>query len=217
VGNDKRAGWYNARMSSNPPSPQTEQSAEQDLETSLSRLAYSPAWLEYGLLDEASLREQWRQYAASGDQNTEHYRYRAFVAFLAKSGALDDTQIDRYIELAQTDGDQGMAQSALLHLIHLPGLSDGQLDQIRKHPAFASPVSQKNIERVQLLRELRSVELSSELFERCILSRDSEVQKELLERPDMSRPQMERLRDEGANKAIRNIAKQRLNRPDRPR
>jgi len=112
----------------------------------LAKLGYSSTWLEYGLLDEGLLREQCKQYDISDDKNAEHYRYASFRAFLMKSAALDDTLLDGYIHLAQLDDDKTMAQAALILLVGWPHLSDSQLDRLSKHPAFASPVSQRRIE-----------------------------------------------------------------------
>jgi hypothetical protein len=180
------------------------------LEPVLAKLGYSPGWLEYGFIDEDMLREQSKQYDISTDKHTEHYRYAAFRAVLRKRVALDDMFLEKYIHLAQLDEDQSMAQAALMLLIGWPHLSDLQLERLSAHPAFALPVLQRQIERIRLLRQLRSSPLTEELFERCIVSRDETVQRELLERSDISRQQVEVLQERGANMAIRNISKQRL-------
>ena len=52
------------------------------LEPMLAKLGYSPTWLEYGLIDEALLHDQSKEYDTSDDKHAEHYRYAAFRAFL---------------------------------------------------------------------------------------------------------------------------------------
>lgn len=180
------------------------------LEPELAKLGYSPLWIEYDLLDDDFLLEQCKRYATSYDKNTEHYRWAAFHAILAKNNVLDDTLIARYVQLAQIDEDQGMAESALLSLLRQPGLTDAQVERLSKHPAYTSPVAQRLIERIRLLRELQSSLLTEDLFMRCIASNDQTVQRQLLDRKDISCQQVELLRNQGANRAIRNIAKQRL-------
>ena len=174
----------------------------------LKKLGYDPTWLEYGLIDEDLLRLQSKQYDISADKNIEHYRYAAFRAFLEKNTVLDDTLLDIYVRLAQLDEDPVMAQSALILLIGWPHLTDSQLDRLSKHPAFVSPTTQRHIERTGLLRLLRASAVTDELFDRCIISHDEVVQRELLKRHDISHQQLEVFQVRGANKAIRNIAKQ---------
>lgn len=180
------------------------------LEPMLAKLGYSRAWIEYGVLDQGFLEEQSKQYDISADKNSEHYRFAAFRAFLMTKVALSDALIDRYIRLAQLDEDQVMAQAALLVLVEWPALSDSQLDLLSKHSAFTSPISQHHIERVRLLRQLKLSLITDELFGRCIVSQDATVQRQLVERQDISRAQLELLQERGANMAIRNIAKRQL-------
>ncbi len=176
----------------------------------LAKLGYSPLWLEYGLINEYALQKQSQQYDTSSDKNDEHYRYAAFRDFLAKRADLADTLLDKYIQLAQLDRDRTMAQSALILLIEWPHLTIFQLDYLRKHPAFTAPVVKRRIERTQLLRQLQSLSLTEELFRRCFISPDETIQRELLKRQDISRQQIELLQEQGANRAVRNIAKQLL-------
>jgi len=180
----------------------------------LTKLGFDARWLEYGLLDEQFLRELSERFDTSDDKNIEHYRYAAFYAVLMNSDALDDTLLDRYIHLAQLDEDLGMARSALIELISWRRLSDNQFEHLSKHPAFADPYIQRIVEKkVRLLRQLGSSDpLTDELFERCLASRNRRVQEVLLIRSDISRQQIEVLSQQGCGKAIRNMAKQRLNR-----
>src|SRR5438067_2402948 len=104
-----------------------------NLEPMLTKLGYSPLWLDYGLLDEDLLRKQSKQYDTSDDKNAEHYRYVAFRAVLTKNATLDDELLDKYIRLAQLDRDSSMAQAALILLVVQPSLTEEQLDRLSKH------------------------------------------------------------------------------------
>jgi len=48
-----------------------------------------------------------------GDESTEHCRYAAFKALLESHPNVHDSTIDRFINLAELDEDQTMAQAAL--------------------------------------------------------------------------------------------------------
>jgi hypothetical protein len=125
-----------------------------ELEPLLTKLGYSPMWLEYGLIDEELLREQSNQFDTSHDKHTEHYRYKAFQAFLSQRSTLDDVMLDTYIHLAQLDEDPTMRESALILLVRHPHLTETQLARLGKHPAFASLVVQGSIQRIRALRNL---------------------------------------------------------------
>lgn len=182
------------------------------LNSALAELHYSAKWLEYGFLDALLLQQQVELYRTSDDRHTEHYRYAAFCAVLAAHKELDDRTVERFIELAEEDDDQVMAQSALGHLVRSPGLTDQQLQRLRSHPAFAIPALQKLIERAQLLKQLDGAALTDDAFQRYVASGDAIVQQALLSRPDVSQCQLELLLDQAANRAIRNVVKDRLRR-----
>lgn len=180
------------------------------IEQALHKLQYSPLWLVYGLLDEAYLLEQSAQFDASDDKNTEHYRYAAFRAFLASYSSLPNDYIDKYVHLAQIDPVPLMGQAALMDLIGWRYLTDAQLDRLDEHLSASSPNLRRSIERLRLRRLLQPTTLTNELFQRALISRDDVTQRELINSYDISREQLETLRDQGANKAIRNMAKQKL-------
>ncbi|MDQ3706356.1 MAG: hypothetical protein M3437_14300 [Chloroflexota bacterium] len=131
-----------------------------ELEPLLTKLGYSPMWLEYGLIDEELLRQQSNQFDASHDKHTEHYRYKAFQSFLDRRAILDDVSLDMYIHLAQLDEDPTMRQSALILLVRYPHLTETQLARLGKHPAFASLVVQRSIRRIRALRKLPPTDTS---------------------------------------------------------
>jgi hypothetical protein len=181
-----------------------------DLKTILAELHYSPQWLDYDLLSGEFWLHQYSQYQTSSDKHTEHYRFEAFQAVLNSREMLDQATIDHYIELAVSDCDQSMGNSALARLIQWPGLTDGQLQYLNNHPACNKPFLRKLQQRVILLRELDSTGVSDETFERFLNSQDEQVHRSLLSIAGLKAEYLQRLSDRGVNKAIRNMARRRL-------
>ena len=178
--------------------------------TDLAKLRYDPKWLEYGFVSEPYLDEQLAKYERDGDEDAEHYRYDSFRRLLEAVSTLDDVTIDRYIELAALDEDQTMAQAALGLLVRHDGLTQQQLSRLRMHPIFASRELQASIEQTQLLRDLDSSNIADDVFERCVALGKGEVQRKLLSKSGISPQQLAAVADRGANRAIRNLAKNKL-------
>ena len=175
----------------------------------LATLHYDSKWVEYGFLDEESLKEQVSRYKTGVDENTEHYRYSSFCSLLDRA-VQDTVTLDRFIELADLDADQTMARAALGQLVRHSGLATQQLNYLKSHPSFASPILQTILDQTLLLRELHSSDLSDDLFNRCLSSGKDGVQRTLLDHSRISKEQVETLSEHGATRAIRNLAKQKL-------
>lgn len=124
-----------------------------NLTEALKKLGYSQKWLYYGFIDEQFLLQQLDAYQISGDKNTEHYRYAAFIAFLKANIILSDEEMHRYIELASIDEDHVMGGSALADLIQCAGISQEQFDHLSNHPAFTATWMQKLFRRINLERQ----------------------------------------------------------------
>lgn len=183
------------------------------LNAALAELRFSPQWLEYEFLDEQFLLDLFDRYQRSDDRNTEHYRYAAFRSVLKKRQAMNDTEIDRYVELAQIDEDHGMARAALHDLLVWSGLTKQQYQQLCALPAYAKPTFQKVIRRRQIIEEIHSAEqLTDEAVDRYIVSGDSVVQEALLIKPNISQQHLEMLAERGTARRIRNMAKNELRR-----
>lgn len=141
----------------------------------------------------------------------EHERYAAFRATLAHNPSLDDATIDRYIALAAADVDQTMAQAALVDLLAHRGLSDQQFQRVRNDSRCDTPLLRHIGQRHALLREMRQSEQLSDDFMSCVIgSGDATVQRAVLQRTTLNAGHLTLLRDQGATRAIRNTAKQRL-------
>lgn len=183
----------------------------QNVADMLAVLRYDPKWVEYRFIDQEYLLDQLLRYESGSDENAEHHRYASFCRLLDRS-VIDDVTLERFIELAVLDEDQAMAQSALAELGKHTGLTAQQLNYLKDHPAFASQLLQNVIEQTQLLRELGSSDVSDDLFNRCLFIGKDSVQRKLLNTAELSKEQLQALTENGANRAIRNLARQKLRR-----
>ncbi|MFT5027742.1 MAG: hypothetical protein ACI9VS_000159 [Candidatus Binatia bacterium] len=71
------------------------------METSeiISLLGYTDRWINLGVINDDTLKQQWEKYCKSDDKNPEHYRFGAFVEFLAKKEHFTDTDIQKILGL----------------------------------------------------------------------------------------------------------------------
>ncbi len=185
---------------------------EIDVEMALKKLHYSHRWLEYGFVDDQMLNDQLRALESDSVGGLEHYRFDAFRKILTNLAHLDSLTIERFIELANLDEDQTMAEAALGLLARQSSLTQEQLDRLKEHPAFRDDQLQKIINRIQLSRELDTSNLTDEFINRIISMRDDSVQRKLVNRLDISREQLELLTKLGVNRAVRNLAGAKLRR-----
>lgn len=181
----------------------------------LNQLNYSSQWLDSGLISQEYINEQWATYQTSVDKHPEHYRFAAFCHILATRQTLTDEEVTCYLELTQLDPDNAMATSALIHLLQWPGLTDQQAVQIKHSFAGSIPAIQKIAAQRELLKQTISSNLTSETFDRCLASNNDYLQRQLLTRSDLTEAQMNALKTQGANRAIRNMATEKISRLQR--
>ena len=124
--------------------------------------------------------------------------------------SLTDGEVANYIELTQIDLDQSMAIAALLQLLKWSGLTDQQAMQIKRSPAFLNPTIQKIAAQQELLKQLDVAPLTAEIFELCLASKADFIQRKLFTCSELTAEQLGVLRQQGANRAIRNMANQKL-------
>lgn len=100
-------------------------------------LGYTEKWIEYGFLTEEILQNQLAEFEKGEDQNTEHYRYGAFLYWFDQRNAFSDTEVEHYIELALNDPHELMAGSAIKELFTSSKITDTQYDLIKRElPKF---------------------------------------------------------------------------------
>lgn len=185
------------------------------MQDAINQLHFHPNWFEYGLLDTNFFAQQVEKYQHKKDifgESLEHYHYFAFKSVLSSRESLSDEQIEQYIELCQLDEDWSMAHAALIDLLLWQELTDEQYQKLTTHPAFSGKVAQKIIWQNQMRGELSSGSISNEVFTHILESGDKDLQRELVASPSISRNQLEVLAEKGINRAVRNMAKNRLGR-----
>lgn len=170
----------------------------------LARLGYTTAWLELGILDEATLRAQLADRArARADAAPEHYRWLTLRRYLDRLTALDDAALARLVALLAHDPDPLMHEVTLVELIRKNALSDGQLATLA---ADAAGDLAEAIARAQLLRALGG-EPDLATLERAVATRHKVIHKALLAR-ELPLAILEALARDGAGTAIRSRAAQ---------
>lgn len=186
------------------------------MKEAIEELHFHPRWFETQLLPGAffkQLLEKFRKNKADdedGWQCLEHYRYYAFCSVLAEFSGFTDEHIRHYIELCDVDEDQAMAHAARMQLLEWEGLNRQQYEALTRHPAYATPTAQKIIRRNEMWEALMVEAVSDELFRLIRGQQDSVVERELVQHPGISTEQLVILAHEGQNRAVRNMARNRL-------
>jgi hypothetical protein len=139
----------------------------------------------------------------------EHKRYSIFKLQLESKTISNSSTIDDLISVALNEPDISARGSMLGLIANVSTLSKSQIQFLANHPAFIEPFLQKVLTRRRLLLELSQGGLTDELFNACLSSRDGVLHRKLLSIPLLTHTQLLLLCDGGANKAVRNIAKER--------
>ena len=168
----------------------------------LEALDYSEAWIESGLMDDALLAEQYRRFREGGTRKTGRYRAEMLAAWLERAETIEDAQIDSYLALTATDPDAKLAAAAVAQLIQSPRLTLEQLERVARADPKQMRRHEALIRRTYLGRRLEA-EVSDELMDRVIDSRDLAIQTKLVRDARLSRKHAEALARRGANPTIR--------------
>lgn len=192
--------------------------AQNIMQEAIASLHFHPKWFEQDWLPAAFFEQQIERFKHPqrdedyGWQHLEYHRYLAFKTVLTSHERLNDEQVEQYIELCQLDEDQGMASAALRDLLLWRGFAKEQYDQIIAHPAFDETHLQKTIWRNKMSLELLSDSVSDAAFTEITERRDTTFERRLVDSVGISCRQLEVLAEKGINRAVRNIAKNRLGR-----
>lgn len=176
----------------------------------LEKLGYTEKWIQYGIINVELLENQLDEYHSSGDHNTEHYRYGAFLNWLKSKKGFTNKEIERYLELASEDSNKLMAGSAVKELFKSTLLTDEQFDQIKINLSQCGEWTNKLIQKETLKRRINKKSLSNELFEGCINYtkhfKDNSLLEWLLKSP-IKLEFLHQLKSNDFSKRIRNKAK----------
>ena len=143
-------------------------------------------------------------------QPDEHERYQSFRIRLAGLHVLSDEVLHALIQEAAADPDPTISGSLLALVADRPDLTNAQRQALIEDLRFHEPFLQHRLRRATLLALHLAPSLNDDVFAQCLSFSDAPVHQGLLRHPGVGRPQLEALRDHGANRAIRNIAAQRL-------
>jgi len=172
----------------------------------LTLLQFGENWLRWGYLSVESLEALGREFEASDDKNAEHYRYRAFREFLACRRPLSPEMAEALYRLGDEDPDLSMGGTMMADIVALPECPVS----VRERAASSGRPHLVSLARRSGLLDELNHGLTAELFERCLQWGDSAVHRALVERPELSRLQLERLAEAGANKSVRRLAAVRI-------
>ncbi len=180
--------------------------------TELTILGYTSKWIEYGILSLEQLKKDLSEFRQpNSDRSTEHYRYKVLIEYVDSKREFSDDEIDRLLELLVQDTDPAMAHSfVIFDLLKRDVLTDQQFTSFKSHPLAKEADISRAYSICNLLRSLQRDGLTIKVLDRCIEEGDAKVHKMLLEYTDLPYKAILALSKSGANKAVCNIAKQRL-------
>jgi len=101
--------------------------------------------MNLGVIDDDTLKQQWEKYCKSDDKNPEHYRFGAFVEFLAKKEHFTDTDIQKILGLDEDTALGGdLRDSRLIAFVESGALTDNQFQALAPERAIRKSPCSKN-------------------------------------------------------------------------
>ncbi|WP_406693641.1 hypothetical protein V5E97_21660 [Singulisphaera sp. Ch08] len=169
-------------------------------------LGFTDRWLTLGVVTRERVEALDWEFESSSDKNSEHYRYGAFRDYLAAHRPLPPAVAEALYSLGEEDLDRGMGGAMMSDIVWLPECPPTVRDR-----ALASGERSlvTAVHRAVLITELDRG-LTEELFDRCLTATYGVVHRALVARPELTRPQLERIAEAGATRAVRNLAAVRL-------
>jgi hypothetical protein len=179
----------------------------------LKRLGYTNEWLDYGIISEESLFEQYNEILNSEDQNAEHYRCGAFAYYMKGKSSLSDSELKSILSLRDNGPDNcNLQPDRIINLIESALLNKSQLNGLSEIPEVNEAPVHKRFIRTLLTAEIEESGIEAS-FDKIVNTSDSAIHEYILNRDDLEKKHVEWLFESGGNKSIRNRAKQMLNSP----
>ncbi|MDP6542520.1 MAG: hypothetical protein QGH60_00930 [Phycisphaerae bacterium] len=179
-----------------------------DIDKALARLGYDREWISSGIISEQFLLAQYAEIQMSDDDNAEHYRCGAYRNYIQSKQALSDDEIDNIFALTDCGPDgEDLRLNRVIELVRSGLLTAEQFGELGNRSEVHQPPVDKVYARHEILRAIDERGLA-ETFERIKQTQDSWVHERVLEHPDLVSEQVVWLAQNGANKRIRNVAKQ---------
>ncbi len=129
----------------------------------------------------------------------------ALAALRSDAGPLDETQVAAFLDAVRAEPDAKRARAAVAELIESPRLGLDQLERVARSDPKLVRGNEPRIRRTYLTRRLEE-DVSDELLQQVIESRDATVQTKLVRDARLSRKQAGQLAKRGANPTIRQNA-----------
>lgn len=183
-----------------------------DTDAIMRRLGYDRAALELGIVDSETLEAQHSKLEANAGCRSEDLRFAAFAAFLGRTMKLADGEVEAVLRFCRTEVDPSVRASMIIQLVSCGVLLDAQLALLADHRDIREEPIRTRYLRETLRRKMKSDGLTDDVFHAVLQSRDAYLQREALARAEMLPAHAESLAAHGANRTVRNLAGQLLNR-----
>jgi hypothetical protein len=171
-----------------------------------SSLGFTDRWLALGVVTREQIEALGGEFGSSSDKNPEHYRYGAFRDYLAAHRPLPPAVAEALYSLGEADPDRGMGGAMMVDIACLPECPPAVRDRALASGERGLVAAAR---RAVLIADLGHG-LTEEMFERCLAAADGAIHRALVSRPELTRRQLARIAEAGANKAVRNLAAVRL-------
>ncbi len=94
-----------------------------------SRFKLSDGWFALGLIKREELCAHASEFIATGDRNTEHFRWKQFLEFLESRQSLGEEEMKKLYELGKIDSDRSMGESMMIRMLKHGNCSNALLAQ----------------------------------------------------------------------------------------
>jgi hypothetical protein len=169
-------------------------------------LGYTSEWIDAGVLDSATLMEQFERFGSGGTQKTAKYRAQTVTAWLAEGPSLSNEQIDAFLAVMNADSDAKLSHAAIVELIQSTRIDLEKLERIARFDEKLMRRHAALIRRTFLMRQMQSG-VTDDHMAQMIEYKDAAVQTSLIHDARLTRKHAELLAERGANPTIREKAR----------
>jgi len=183
------------------------------VERFLELLGYDRLWLSLGAIDGEVLSEQAERFLRGGAQDPEHFRWESFQRIVGMGREMSDAEVSVFLQLAERDSSRPLSLSALYLLLDAAELSASQMLHVAQSSLRPDP---RKVLRAEMLGKLKADVLDEQTAEACLRTDDAVVQRALLGKGTrVPLKAAEFLAQNGASRAVRNLALQWLRKRER--
>jgi hypothetical protein len=159
-----------------------------------------------GIVTPRLLLQLWQVFQNSDDQNPEHFRHGAFIAFLESRSGFTDAEV-KQLHALKDGKEPDLCQVRVVALLHSQKLSPSQHHWLATRDEWReNKVVQRIVLRQKMLESLREYGLTPDIFAMIQTSQDAVLHETVLVRLDVAREHLLWLAEFGQTKAIRNRA-----------